>query len=265
LAVLLYFYADHLILFPSRHPIPTGGETRLTTLGPKGTVEIWSLRSDACKGREPAAMVLHFVGNASRAEAEGRYVVDQWRDWPVEVWAVNYPGYGDSDGSAKLASIPPAALAAYDAIKSHANGRPIFISGRSIGTTAALYVAAHRPCSGVILHSPPPLRRLILGHHGWWNGWLAAVPVALRVPGDLDSLQNAEQVHAPAILIQSGSADNVVPPKYQQMVFDAYAGPKEFVRMPLAGHGSPVNGESRKQFKECVDRMWAVAISAAHR
>ncbi len=92
---------------------------------------------------EPEAYVLAFNGNGSRAENELIRLLPMWDEHAVEIWAVNYPGYGQSTGAAKLRNIPPAALAAYDALARHANGRPIFVSGHSIGTTAALYVAAH--------------------------------------------------------------------------------------------------------------------------
>jgi hypothetical protein len=157
----------------------------------------------------------------------------------VEVWAVNYPGYGGSAGGAKLASIAPAALAAFDAMKQQAGTRPTFVSGRSIGTTAALFVAAHRQVDGVILHSPPPLRNLIMGEFGWWNLWLAAIPVSLGVPADLNSIENARHVTATGVFIIT-EADSLVPPRYQQMIVDAYAGPKQIIRMPGVDHNDPI-------------------------
>jgi hypothetical protein len=40
-------------------------------------------------------------------------------------------------------------------------------------------VAANRPCAGLVLTNPPPLRNMILQRFGWWNLWLLATPVAL--------------------------------------------------------------------------------------
>src|SRR5690348_13115643 len=57
---------------------------------------------------------------------------------------------------------------------------------------------------------PPPMRQLILGHDGWWNGWLLAGPVARSVPSELDSIANAKAVTAPAVFILAGR-DDVVP------------------------------------------------------
>jgi hypothetical protein len=237
--MLLTGCADKLILFPSREPIRDTAARRLQVAGPVGGLDIWTMPSLGAANHEPTAFVLAFIGNASRAEWDAEQVAEQWGDRPVEVWAVNYPGYGQSEGSAKLASIAPAALSAYDAIKAHAGNRPVFVAGRSIGTTAALYVAAHRPVAGVILHSPPPLRSLIIGQFGWWNLWLAAIPVSLGVPADLDSIANARRVNAPAIFIITG-ADRLVPPSYQQQIVDAYAGPKQKLLMPGVDHNDPI-------------------------
>src|SRR5437899_673838 len=76
----------------------------------------------------------------------------------VEIWAVNYPGFGGSSGPAQLRLIPSAALAAFDALQSKAGTRPIIVFGTSLGATVALHVAAHRNVHGIVLHNPPPLR-----------------------------------------------------------------------------------------------------------
>ena len=49
-----------------------------------------------------------------------------WNDRAVEIWGMNYPGFGGSTGPARLARIGPAAVAAFDEIKdSEAAGAPI--------------------------------------------------------------------------------------------------------------------------------------------
>ncbi|MDX1919499.1 MAG: alpha/beta hydrolase [Candidatus Caenarcaniphilales bacterium] len=96
--------------------------------------------------------------------------------YPVEIWGLNYQGYGKSKGKANLQSIPKDAHKAYDEILKASEGRPIIISGNSIGTTAALYIASHNQVAGVFLKNPPPLQNLIIENHGSWNLWLLATP-----------------------------------------------------------------------------------------
>jgi pimeloyl-ACP methyl ester carboxylesterase len=179
----------------------------------------------------------------------------RWGQRPVEAWAVNYPGYGGSPGPARLKAIPPSALAAYDALAAKANGKPIFLIGQSLGSAAALYVAANRPCAGMVLTNPPPLRSLILGNFGWWNLWLLAGPVALSVPPELDSLANAKKVKVPTVFLLAGD-DHVVPPKYQAKVFDAYAGEKRVIRRAEADHNDPLDGVASEEFEVAMDWLW---------
>lgn len=242
--------ADQLLLYPSRDPIDTPGLTRVAVATPNGDVEAWT--TEASASPVPDAFVLNFTGNASRGEYEAPMVAEDWAGHPVEIWSVNYPGYGGSTGPAKLSSIAPAALAVYDQLALRAAGRPIFLSGRSLGTTAALYVAAHRPAAGMVLQNPPPLQTLILERHGWWNLWLLAGPVALGVPADLNSLRNAPRVTIPAVFIMAGS-DSIVPPRYQQMVVAAYAGPKKLVPVPGADHNDPLDPASTAELHDAID------------
>jgi uncharacterized protein len=236
--VFTFLFPDRLVLFPSRERIDVPGTTRNTISGPAGELEIWTARTDAARSMEPQAYVLAFNGNGSRAERELARLQPMWAHHPVEIWAVNYPGFGGSAGEAKLAEIPPAALAAYDALALHAKGKPIFISGHSIGTTPALYLGTKRPVAGLVLHNPPPLRQLIMGRFGWFNFWIAASVVAHHVPKELDSLSNGKRCTAPALFIQAGH-DTLVRPKYQRMVVDAYAGPKQEIHVSVYGHNDP--------------------------
>ncbi len=154
---------------------------------------------------------------------------------------MNYPGYGQSDGPATLGAIPATALATYDELLRHARGRPIMISGSSLGTTAALWVASQRPIAGMILQNPPPLQRMILQEYGWWNLWLVAGPIAMQVPGELNSLSIAPRVKGPAVFVLAAQ-DRTVPPQYQQQVVAAYAGEKRVVNIAEADHNSPIIG-----------------------
>jgi hypothetical protein len=97
--------ADRLILFPSRQPIPLPGISRVELAATAQTkaLEVWTARSHAlAEGAEPEAYCLEFTGNASRGEEMAYAGAGEWGDHPVEIWAVNYPGYGGSAGAASL-------------------------------------------------------------------------------------------------------------------------------------------------------------------
>src|SRR5215204_2143993 len=100
--------ADRLLLFPSSRVIDAQGAVRIVV---KPGVEVWTDRSPAAREAGTVdAYVLEFTGNATRAEEVTRYIAGRWQPHRVEVWVMNYPGFGGSAGPAKLRAIAPVAL-----------------------------------------------------------------------------------------------------------------------------------------------------------
>ena len=258
--IVLYFalitlapLPDRLILFPTTYRIDAGTAVRKPIPFEDGELEIWTARSKLAQQRGQAEVyVLRFYGNADRAD---RWVADEaemWNNRSVEVWGVNYPGYGGSTGAARLNRLGPAALAAFDALKQSAGDRPIVVSGASLGTTTALHIAAERKVTGLILHNPVALRQIILRQFGWWNLWLFAGPMAQKIPRGLDSIANAKAIRAPAIFLLAEN-DEVIAPKYQRIVVEAYAGEKRVIPLAGARHNDPLEGASIANFHDALD------------
>jgi hypothetical protein len=247
--------SDRFILFPTTGAIDADGATRYVFEHRGRQIETFIARSDgAGMNGEPSAYVLEFCGNATRAERVAYRSAQGWAGGQsMEVWALNYPGYGKSQGPASLRSIPEAALASFDEIRRVARGRPIFVSGRSLGTAAALCVAARRKVAGVILYSPVDLRKLIVGQFGWWNLWIGAWLIALGVPRQLSSVENAGLVKAPTVVVITG-ADRLVVPRYQMAVAKALAGPTHLLILPHADHNDPMDQEEESRFEQ--QRKW---------
>jgi hypothetical protein len=217
-----------------------------------GEAEVYVARSPGAASREPVAFVLEFTGNATRAEQIAQYAADRWEQRPIELWAMNYPGYGRSTGPARMRSIGPAALAVFDELRRSAGDRPIILAGNSLGTAPAIYVAGQRDATGLILQNPPALRQIILGDHGWWNLWLLAGPAALSVPDSLDSIANARSATEPAVFLLA-DADGYVKPHYQKLIVDAYAGEKRIITMHGAGHNDGVGPQATDKLHEAMD------------
>ena len=270
IALFTVFTPDHLLLFPPKDRQSTYGAAHRRLPFRGGELEVWTMRSSqspfyhgtqelhTAQGPRPAlapdVYVLRFYGNAD--SADGNVVLDAG-EWPVgnaEVWGVNYPGYGGSTGPARLEAIGPAALTAFDALQKETAGKPVVVYGTSLGTTAALCVAAHRPVAGVILQNPPPLKQIILRQFGWWNLWLLAGPMSLHIPSALDSLANARATHAPGVFLLA-EKDTIVKPRYQQLVVAAYAGPKRVVTQLGADHNAMLDAATTAQFNDAVRWM----------
>jgi hypothetical protein len=249
--------ANQMLLFPTTYPIPVDhGARRKVPLSENRTVDVWTARaSDA----EPKAFVLRFCGNGERAEYALPTELEEWAGLPVEIWAVNYPGFGASTGPATLAGVPAAAVAVFGHVRAQHPQSPILVSGFSMGTTAALYLAANRPVAGLLLRSPPPLRQLIMGRYGWWNLWLLAGPVALQVPAQLDSIANAKQCNVPAVFLIT-ARDTVIPADYQRKVAGAYAGPKQVVTAAEGNHNDPLTRSSQRAIRAQIEWLWTSTI-----
>jgi len=253
---ILIFFAhlpDHLILFPTRTSIDAGGAIRKTIPFQNGELELWTAISRrAQQNGRVDTYVLRFYGNADRAERWVAAEADEWDDRTVEIWGMNYPGFGGSTGPTRLSRIGPAALTAFDELQRHTNGQSIVLYGASLGASATLHIAAHRPVAGLILHNPPPLRQMILRQFGWWNLWLLAGPIALQIPRDLDSVSNAKAIHVPAIFLLADK-DEVVAPRFHQLVVGAYAGEKRVISLPDAYHNDPIEGTALADLNRALD------------
>jgi hypothetical protein len=281
--------ADHLILFPTRTSINAGTAVRRTIPFENGELEIWTAQSRRAQQQNGADLfILRFYGNADRADRWAALEAAMWNDRAVEIWGMNYPGFGGSTGPARLARIAPAATAAFDELQRHAASKnavesavpsgsssnpalgtslrhsappaqaphatpTIVLFGTSIGATAALHVAASRPreIAGLILHNPPPLREVILRQFGWWNLWLLAGPVALQIPRDLDSIANAKAARTPAIFLLA-ERDEIVAPRFHHLVVQAYAGEKRIIELRGAHHNDPIEGTALADLNDAL-------------
>lgn len=254
---------DRLVLFPTTAPLDAGTATRRLIAFEGGKLEVWTAASNAARrSGHPDGYVLRFYGNADRADRWVAAEAEMFNGRAVEVWGMNYPGFGGSTGPARLSRIGPAALAAFDALKQTTGDRPIFVFGASLGTTAALHVAAHRPVAGLILHNPPALRQIILGQHGWWNLWLLAGPLSQKVPAALDSVRNARAIHAPAIFLLAEN-DHIVAPRFQALVVNAYAGEKRVIPLHGAGHNSSIEGSALETLHQDINWLFDHPSQAA--
>ncbi|PYK29740.1 MAG: hypothetical protein DME57_09375 [Verrucomicrobia bacterium] len=65
-------------------------------------------------------------------------------------------------------------------------------------------------------------------------------------------MTNAKTIHKPAIFLLAEN-DEVVPPRYQRMVVDAYAGEKRIISLRGANHNSPIEGDGLLELHQALD------------
>ncbi len=226
---------------------------------PNGSVEAWITRSDCIAtttldGRKPppGLLAIKFPGTAGRAERGGPHPFELFGNVISEVWTINPIGYGGSDGVASLRTTATTCDAVWDAVKQRYPGKPIAVVGNSLGCLSALYLASRQPVAGVYLRNPVALQQMIATRprYNWWNFGLAR-QIARQVPGELDAVTNSAPSQAPLLMVTS-EKDRVSPPRYQNLIFDAYQGPKFRFVIKNASHGSPIPDEQVAPYKAQV-------------
>jgi pimeloyl-ACP methyl ester carboxylesterase len=262
---------NRLFLHPSHQPIPTDADVRSI---PCDTRPIRGRELDAfllrLGGREckPAAVVLAFHGNGSRAEVELAALARVFAPWArecgagggIELVAVTYPGFGRDREHATLRGLGAGALEAYDWVRAHADGAPVVLYGFSMGSAAALHVVRERsstPPAAVVLDRPPNIPRIVAGRFGWWNLFLVAGPVLASLPRAVHSVANARHAGRVPALFVIGRRDRLVRPKNAETIVRAYAGPKLTVVFD-GGHDAWLDGEA-PGLREGIAWVWRVA------
>ncbi len=84
------------------------------------------------------------------------------------------------------------------------------------------------------------------------------VDVALQIPRDLDSIENARAIHAPAIFLLA-ERDEVVAPRFHRLVVNAYAGEKRVIALHGAYHNDPIEGTALADLNDGLG--WLLAKS----
>lgn len=94
--------------------------------------------------------ILYFGGNAESMAQSADYIAQQFPNFTC--YLMDYRGYGSSTGKPSQKALYEDALALYDRVKEKHAG--ISIGGRSLGTSVAVYVAAHRKVMKLALITP---------------------------------------------------------------------------------------------------------------
>jgi pimeloyl-ACP methyl ester carboxylesterase len=225
-----WFAQDRLIFFPqpvvSTAHLPAEAKP-LEIVATDGTrLRGWMRAASAT----PAPVVLYFGGNAE--EVSWTLADARWpRDWAIV--AINYRGYGTSEGAPGETELVADALVIYDTIAARpdVNARRIVAFGRSLGTGVAVKLVAARPLDGAILVSPyDSLVALGRTHYPW-------LPVSLLLRHRFDGEADAQRAHVPLLAIVADH-DSIIPQERSRALYDAWAGPKTWFVVLATDHNT---------------------------
>ncbi|HSA30278.1 MAG TPA: alpha/beta hydrolase [Candidatus Omnitrophota bacterium] len=173
---------------------------------------------------ERAATLIFFHGNAGNISDRIERLKILHRIG-INVFVIDYRGYGKSEGAPSEQGIYLDAQAAFDHIKARPDIRQdrIIAYGVSLGGAAAADLATKRHVNGLILESTftsaPDMAKKIL-------------PIAPRfmVKTRMDTLSKIKRVTVPKLIIHS-PFDELVPYKMALRLYDAAPAPKELLKI----------------------------------
>ena len=184
-----------------------------------------------CEHPEPRALVLYLHGNGGNVSYVASRLRFLHRELGASTLAIDYRGYGRSEGTPTVDGAVADARAARAALADYAGVAvgDVVLYGRSLGGAIAVQLAADGEARGVIIDSSFTTLRAAAEHHLPW--FLARV-----VPADrLDSLNTIVRYHGP-LLVVHGNADTIVPYDQGKRLFAAANEPKRFVTLDGVDH-----------------------------
>lgn len=243
---------DRLLYFPVRRleasPAAYGLRSEELRLTASDGVRLhgWWIRG----GGERVVLLFHGnAGNVSHRLDRAKLFVERLK---VDLWLVDYRGYGLSDGKPSEAGLYRDGLAIYDAARER--GFPperIVLLGESLGCAVAVEVALARPCSGLVLETPflsvPALARR---HYPFVPG--------LLIRARYDAGSGIGRIAAPKLIV-AAERDEIAPVSHARRLFDLARPPKELFVVPGAGHNDPYATGGEKYLE-----VWRRFLDAIH-
>ncbi len=233
--VLIRTLENRFIFFPPRYP---EGFTPPENYGLHAE-EVWMTAEDGVKLNawfvpEPNSprVLLWFHGNAENI-GQGLGPLKAFTVLGVNMLAVDYRGYGKSEGSPDERGVYRDAEAVYRYLVEQRRVPPrnIIVYGHSLGGAVAIDLASRRECGGLIVESSFTTAREMARR-------MFLIPFFEYVPHSrFDSLAKIKRVRVP-VLVVHGTRDEVIPFSMGQRLYQAAPEPKAFFPVEGAGHDS---------------------------
>jgi len=227
--ILIRVFETHLIFFPN-YPNRLAGDWN-----PKGlAVQDVSLRSsDGVKlhawwipNDKATFTFLAFHGNAGNM-ADRADIYKFLGEIPASVLAVEYRGYGRSEGSPSENGVYLDAQGAYEYLVTSKGIQPkrIISFGQSLGTAVAVDLAAHKQVGGVVLEAPFPSAAAVARISFWFLPGLS-----LLVRSQFDTKAKLRRIESPLMVVHC-TQDPVLPYAFGEEVYVAAQSRKLFLKI----------------------------------
>jgi len=203
----------------------------------------WYVSDPQPKGH---ALLLH--GNAGNVTLLADTLRTLNRRHHLSVLALDYRGFGKSEGKPTEDGLYQDARAArhWLAEKEGIQETDVILMGVSIGGAVAVDLAARDGARGLVLSNTFTSLPAAAQHKVPW------LPMGLMLSTRMDSLSKIKDYHGP-LLVSHGEADEVVPFKQGQQLYDAAPGQKRLITVRGGRH----NAEQPEEYRQALDEFLA--------
>ena len=231
MVLLAWMFQDRLIYHPSsdiyQTPTDQGMESDEVWLDTKDGEQIhgWFVHAE-----QPVGTLLFFHGNAGNI-ADRVPSIEQFHSLEMNVFIIDYRGYGQSSGTPSEQGLYSDARAAWNYLTEERD-IPFFeivVFGRSLGgAIAAMLADEYRPAALILESSFTSLMDMGADVYPW-------LPVRWLLREEYNTIERVERLELPTLVAHSPS-DEVVPYRQGEQLFNAANQPKEWLEMQ-GGHG----------------------------
>lgn len=226
------FLENRFIYFPARAITATPADSGLDfedvyfSTGDDVRLHGWWIAGDADR-----PTLLWFHGNGGNLSDRVEIFAKVHDEIGVGIFAIDYRGYGRSEGSPSEEGLYADAAAALETViaRTDTESSDVVAVGQSLGSAVAVELATDHEFAGVVLEAPftsvPDMAR----HH------YSPLPVAPLLRTGFDTKSKIGGIGAP-LLVVHGHEDDIVPVDMGREVYDAAPEPKVFEVIAGAGH-----------------------------
>lgn len=176
----------------------------------------------------PTGSVLVMHGNAGSALNRDYFARSIHSAGPLDVFVLEYPGYGARAGSPSMQSFLAAAEEAFQKLPTN---RPIYLVAESLGSGPAAHLAKTygNRIAGIIFFAPYDDLAKVGQNH------MPFLPVKLLLRDRYQPAEWLKEYRGP-IKVVLAEGDTVIPARFGQRLHDSYDGAKNLETIPGVGH-----------------------------
>ncbi|MBN2494145.1 MAG: alpha/beta fold hydrolase [Deltaproteobacteria bacterium] len=203
----------------------------------------------------PRYHLVYFYGQGSSVHADAHKLFWLAEVLDLDILAVDYPGYGFSDGTATGESLRAASLAIFDAMAGmlEDDRQPIAVYGHSMGSGFAVWAASQRSRAVVVLEAPFTTVEAMFKNYferqvPWYVRCFVGIKLAEPLRHPRQPIDLIAEMNAPLLVIH-GDRDETIPIEFGRRMFEASASyDKHWCPISGAGH-SPIWPERERNDK----------------